>query len=846
MNFLQYSGSGNRDNILRLHLGSLSNRSDDSFSDENSIFTSDSVQTNVNENDDCNKIFQIIDIIYRNNRNDLIEDLNTDFTTRFRNNLTPYSFDSDFNSFSINFTNNQNRFSLLLNFNGNDCNCEIQIPGINNISINMIFSNNSDLNVRFNLSNNNLPDEFNLPNDININEFLELFQETVQFYIDRNREELDNLNVFSYINEEPILNQPILNQLILNQPTQTQITQNNCDKIYNILNTIYLRNRNQLIQQLHSDFLAANYPNINIPNLYNISFNNNIFLITFDENNVFTGNNQDRFNFSIAFNENNTCQGNINIISNNRDIPFIIEFNEDSINEDNVVTFNHGNAVIPPYIDRFKNALEDIIQYFIDGNIDELTKLNVFNSERIQIFNNFFNDSFEFINDRNSINTLYIGDESVLELEVDQSNVLQSIKDNSNVLFNNERNYSKLRVSYLNNPAIDQGGVSNDFFEKIAEELVSKKYFCIDENNYYNICKSDNELNDYFFIGQFYGWLFKHKNYVIKLKLHPIILYDIANASTDYLDEEEELNNLKDKIRNTNQPNIEELIENNLDNIRNYLRKSRVPSGSILDFNDTNTLSNLIEMLANYNPRIFDGTFERINSQPDLCLDEEYLYCDPVYNQDKINLNEEISKEIILKGYFSGDTRDLLNSFLLGFHSISPNNDITKDLNQLDIFISGHNEIEVEEFLTNLTISGLNEEKKEYLKNIIRNENRKNPTYLNQLLKLLSGCSNLDYRKYDKFNLPSNENNYEPQPLTIEFTDGNIYSHTCFNKINIPTIFSDDRVEIVRNLETGLDEEMNWKNKFEEQLNYQGVLDKLTELNQVGGNRNYQIIKLFI
>ena len=85
----------------------------------------------------------------------------------------------------------------------------------------MIFSNNSDLNVTFNLSNNNLPDEFNLPNDINIYEFLELFQETVQFYIDRNREELDNLNVFSYINEEPILNQPL----------QTQITQNNCDKI---------------------------------------------------------------------------------------------------------------------------------------------------------------------------------------------------------------------------------------------------------------------------------------------------------------------------------------------------------------------------------------------------------------------------------------------------------------------------------------------------------------------------------------------------------------------------------------------------------------------------------------
>tara|TARA_Y100000991_G_C21974151_1_gene351177 strand:+ start:2058 stop:4574 length:2517 start_codon:yes stop_codon:yes gene_type:complete len=838
MNFLQYSGSGSRNNILRLDLGSLANSySDDSLSDDNSIFSNNSNQTNVtNENDGCNKIFQIINIIYLNNRNDLTEDLNTDFQQRYNNNLTPYTFNSDNNLFSINFTNNQNRFSLLLNFNENDCNCEIQIPGINNISINMIFSNNSYNNVIFTLSNNNIAEGFNLPNDININEFLELFQETVQFYIDRNREELDNLNVFSYINEEPILY----------QLTQTQITQNNCDKIYNILNTIYQRNQNQLIQQLHSDFLAANYPNINIPNLYNISFNNNIFLITFDENNVFTGNNQDRFNFSITFNENNTCQGNINIISNNQDIPFIIEFNEDSINEGRVVTFNYGNAYIPPYIDRFKNALEDTIQYFIYGNIDELTKLNVFNSDRIQIFNNFFNDSFEFNNNRSFNDTLYIGDENVLSLEVDPSNVLQSIKDNSNVLFNNRNNYSKLRVSYLNNPAIDEGGVSNDFFEKIAEELVSKKYFCTDDNNYYNICKSDNELNDYFFIGQFYGWLFKHKNYVIKLKLHPIILYDIANANTDYLDEEEEFNNLKDKIKNTNQPNIEELIENNLDNIENYLRKSRVPSGSILDFNDTYTLSNFIEILANYNPRIFDGTFERINSQPDLCLDEEYLYCDPVYNQDKINLNEEISKEIILKGYFSGDTRDLLNSFLLGFHSISPNNDITKDLNQLDIFISGHNEIEVEEFLTNLTISGLNEEKKEYLKNIIRNENRKNPTYLNQLLKLLSGCSNLDYRKYDKFNLPSNENNYEPQPLTIEFTDGNIYSHTCFNKINIPTIFSDDRVEIVRNPETGLDEELNWKNKFEEQLNYQGVLDKLTELNQVGGNRNYQIIKLFI
>ena len=90
----------------------------------------------------------------------------------------------------------------------------------------------------------------------------------------------------------------------------------------------------------------------------------------------------------------------------------------------------------------------------------------------------------------------------------------------------------------------------------------------------------------------------------------------------------------------------------------------------------------------------------------------------------------------------------------------------------LNTLIVGEPELDINEFLDNLEIIGANEERKQFILDLIRQNTNEDPTYLNELLHLITGKKTLSVNRYQEFG----------RKLSIIFKDQNINTvepHNC-------------------------------------------------------------------
>ena len=358
----------------------------------------------------------------------------------------------------------------------------------------------------------------------------------------------------------------------------------------------------------------------------------------------------------------------------------------------------------------------------------------------------------------------------------------------------------KWSIKFNGEAGIDQGGLRRDFFTKLADELVNNNYFMKNDTGFHWINQKDgyygnvNSIQDYEFIGKLFAYVVKsnkseYKNN-INLKLHPYLLNALLNSN--YVERSYDLSNTHGHM-------LFELLDSSdnsyLDKIP-YINQfiSKELRYSDRKVNNTNNDVELLDMIGNYNIFLLDTLpinsyrnlrykteqqWSSLNLEKYVCLDNYGFICDGFGFDDKnLKLQAPYDKkdkfiDFMIRKELHYKLIDEFEAFVRGFHSILQPNQMTMlNMISLNTLIVGEPELDINEFLDNLEIIGANEERKQFILDLIRQNTNEDPTYLNELLYLITGKKTLSVNKYQEFG----------KKLEIRFVDQDIFkieAHTC-------------------------------------------------------------------
>ena len=166
-----------------------------------------------------------------------------------------------------------------------------------------------------------------------------------------------------------------------------------------------------------------------------------------------------------------------------------------------------------------------------------------------------------------------------------------------------------------------------------------------------------------------------------------------------------------------------------------------------------------------------------------VCLDENGFICD-MFSDENLIIGFPYDKkdkfiDFMIRTNLHYRVIDEFEAFARGFHSILQPNQMTMlDMRSLNTLIVGETRLDIEEFLANFKITGADEDRKQFILGLIRQNTREDKTYLNELLYLFTGKKTLSVNKYQEFK----------KKLEIKFRAQDIFkveAHTCNSFVNV-------------------------------------------------------------
>jgi hypothetical protein len=246
-------------------------------------------------------------------------------------------------------------------------------------------------------------------------------------------------------------------------------------------------------------------------------------------------------------------------------------------NKDNVYTFYNEDMIYKKYNINLKG------KWTKDRYIKELKEKHDF------CYRDNFNSPELALFKKNIANNIKYG--NPITYVVNRENLLDDLiktyfQPSKNIYQNDFYKRSQLYIKYINEPGIDQGGITRMFYNDLANEIKTSKYFTkIDDKcNYYtvnlnnNYEEDDESIKNYEAIGSLVGLCIQRRK-VLNIRFDPLLLliliedFDIFNGDVDIIIKKLENydENIFDKVCPVyyNLKNISKLNENEWNDILN-------------------------------------------------------------------------------------------------------------------------------------------------------------------------------------------------------------------------------------------------------------------------------------
>ena len=402
----------------------------------------------------------------------------------------------------------------------------------------------------------------------------------------------------------------------------------------------------------------------------------------------------------------------------------------------------------------------------------------------------------------NNINIISLNGRGRVTINIDRNNVFETLKQH--IKSNGDDFFNKgTYIKFKGESGIDLGGLTREFFSLLTNEL-TKTYF-IDFNGYSSIKNDFNKpKEDFNLIGKIFAYAIKTKHN-LNIKLNPIVLDFLINSEEiDKIDITESIfYQLFKMFDNTTQEQSLKILEkiSKENNITKRIRK------------DLDTLEKVKQLLNDYDINILGSSpyssYLSLNEEkwPEfakICLNDPGFNCMMFDNPIVVPFKyKDDFLLFIIRSFTFTQYLEEFYEFIKGFESII-NLDNLKPFNLklLNKLIIGDRTLDIDEFLNNLKIDGVEEGKKEIIKDVIREINQKNISsgiddYLNKFLYLITGSDSLPINGWQSFT---------GREFRLVFTDqvSEISSHTCedFKYVEIPNpvILGNDIKENLSNI----------------------------------------------